>query len=125
MLNALLPPDGNERDRKPPCNQGLEADTVAGRGVPRFTSVLHRLGGLRAEGAAGPPLQRVTGPFVILTTVTMLGSGIMLVAAGNHLLAAGATRWLLLSAALAGGLGLALATYHLSAQWGGSGSIIP
>ena len=43
----------------------------------------------------------------------------------RHLLAARATRWLLLSGFLAGGLGLAFATYHLSAKWGGSGSIIP
>jgi hypothetical protein len=120
----------------------------------------------------GPPapLQRVTGPFVILTTVAVLGSGIMLIVEGGgpgserwiqlhrmafllwvvvmvihlasyvpklpgmlsgradqarHLLAARATRWLLLSGSLAGGLGLAFATYHLSAKWGGSGSIIP
>lgn len=43
----------------------------------------------------------------------------------RHLLAARSTRWLLLCGALAGGLALALATYHLSGQWGGSGSIIP
>ena len=43
----------------------------------------------------------------------------------RHLLAARATRWLLLSGSLVGGLALALATYHLSAKWGGSGSIIP
>jgi len=120
----------------------------------------------------GPPapLQRVTGPSVILTTVAVLGSGIMLIVEGSgpgsepwlqlhhmafllwalvmiihlashvpklprmlsgradharHLLAARATRWLLLSGSLAGGLGLAFATYHLSAKWGGSGSIIP
>jgi hypothetical protein len=117
----------------------------------------------------GPPalLQRVTGPFVILTTVAVLGTGIMLAVEGpgngswgrlHHLsffvwvvvivihlasyvpklpgklsgrvddpqlLAARATRWLLLSGSLAGGLGLAFATYHLSAKWGGSGSIIP
>ena len=120
----------------------------------------------------GPPapLQRVTGPFVVLTTVAVLGTGIMLITEGNgpgggpwiqlhhmsfllwavfmiihlashvpklprmlsgradnarHLLAARATRWLLLSGSLAGGLGLAFATYHLSAKWGGSGSIIP
>jgi len=40
-------------------------------------------------------------------------------------LAARATRWLLLSGSLAAGLGLAFATYHLSGNWGGSGSIIP
>jgi hypothetical protein len=120
----------------------------------------------------GPPapLQRVTGPFVILTTVAVLGTGIMLIVEGNgpggwpwirlhrmafllwavvmvihlasyvpklprmlsgradharHLLAARATRWLLLSGSLAAGLGLAFATYHLSGNWGGSGSIIP
>ncbi len=120
----------------------------------------------------GPPapLQRVTGPFVILTTVAVLGTGIMLIIEGDgpgggswiqlhhlsfllwafvmvihlasyvpklprllsgrvdhtrHLLAARATRWLLLCASLAGGLGLAFATYHLSAKWGGSGHIIP
>ena len=120
----------------------------------------------------GPPapLQRVTGPFVILTTVAVLGTGIMLIVEGSgpggwqwvqlhhmsfllwavvmvihlasyvpklpgmlsgradharHLLAARATRWLLLCGALAAGLGLAFATYHLSGNWGGSGSIIP
>lgn len=120
----------------------------------------------------GPPapLQRVTGPFVILTTVAVLGTGIMLIVEGGgpgsgawiqlhhmsfllwvvvmvihlalhvpklprmlsgrvdharHLLAARATRWLLLSGSLAGALGLAFATYQLSAKWGGSGSIIP
>jgi hypothetical protein len=120
----------------------------------------------------GPPapLQRVTGPFVVLTTVAVLATGIMLIVEGNgsggeqwiqwhrisfllwaafivihlasyvpklprmlsgrreqvgHLLAARATRWVLLICSLAGGLGLALATYHLSGQWGGSGSIIP
>jgi hypothetical protein len=118
----------------------------------------------------GPPaaLQRVTGPFVILTTVAVFGSGIMLIIAGNgpsnwiqlhrlsflawaavmlvHLgsylprlprllsgsveptrrvLAARSTRWLLLCGSLAAGLALALATYHLAGQWGGSGSLIP
>jgi hypothetical protein len=118
----------------------------------------------------GPPalLQRVTGPFVILTTVAVLGTGIMLAVQGpgngswgrlhhlsffawaffmiihlasyvprlpgklsgrvddaRHLLAARATRWLLLCGALAAGLGLAFATYHLSAKFGGSNSIIP
>ena len=43
----------------------------------------------------------------------------------RHLLAARATRWLLLCGSLAAGLGLAFATYHLSARWGGSGSILP
>jgi hypothetical protein len=113
----------------------------------------------------GPPapLQRVTGPFVILTTLTVLGSGIMLIVVGSRadsyswlqlhrltflawaffmlihlgcyvpklpamlpgragqasrLLAARTTRWLLLCGALAAGLGLALATYHLSGRWG-------
>ncbi len=117
----------------------------------------------------GPPapLQRVTGPLVILTTVAVLGTGIMLVVGpGNgswgrlhhlsfflwaffmvihlasyvpklpgklsgrgdrarHLLAARGTRWLLLCGSLAAGLGLAFATYHLSAKFGGSHSIIP
>ncbi len=120
----------------------------------------------------GPPapVQRVTGPFVILTTAAVLGSGIMLAVQGNgpvawnwiqlhrlsflawsffmlihlgsyvpklprmlsghvddarHLLAARPTRWLLLCGSLAAGLGLALATYHLAAPWGGSGSLIP
>ena len=48
----------------------------------RFTQVLHRLGGLRAERARPAPLQRATGPFVILTTVAVLGTGIMLVVEG-------------------------------------------
>jgi hypothetical protein len=43
----------------------------------------------------------------------------------RRLLAARATRWLLLCGALAAGLGLALAPYHLSAKWGGSASILP
>ena len=118
----------------------------------------------------GPPapLQRVTGPFVILTTVAVLGTGIMLVVEGpgngswgrlhhlsfflwaavivihlasyvpklprmlsgrvdhaRHLLAARATRWLLLCGSLVAGLGLAFATYHLSVKFGGSGSIVP
>ena len=120
----------------------------------------------------GPPapLQRVTGPFVVLTTMAVLGTGVMLAVEGSgpgsaswiqwhhksfllwaavmvihlasyvpklprmlsgradharHLLAARSTRWLLLCGALAGGLALALATYHLSGPWGGSGSIIP
>jgi hypothetical protein len=118
----------------------------------------------------GPPepLQRVTGPFVVLTTVAVLGTGVMLVVEGpgngpwgqwHHLsfflwaffmlihlasyvpqlprklsgrvndvqnvLAARTTRWLLLGGALAAGLGLAFATYHLAGNWGGSGSLIP
>ena len=118
----------------------------------------------------GPPapLQRVTGPFVILTTMAVLGTGIMLAVEGpgngswgrlHHLsffvwvvvivihlasyvpklpkmlsgrvddvrvvLAARPTRWLLLGGSLAAGLGLAFATYHLSAKFGGSHSIIP
>jgi hypothetical protein len=118
----------------------------------------------------GPPapLQRATGPFVILTTVAVLGTGIMLVVEGpgngswgrlhhlsfflwaavivihlasyvpklprmlsgradhaRRLLAARATRWLLLCGSLVAGLGLAFATYHLSAKFGGSHSIIP
>ena len=43
----------------------------------------------------------------------------------RHLLAARATRWLLLCGSLVAGLGLAFATYHLSAKFGGSHSIIP
>jgi len=43
----------------------------------------------------------------------------------RHLLAARATRWLLLCGSLAAGLGLAVATCHLSAELGGSGSILP
>jgi hypothetical protein len=43
----------------------------------------------------------------------------------RHLPAARSTRWFLLSGSLAAGLGLAFATYHLSAKWGGSGSILP
>ena len=43
----------------------------------------------------------------------------------RHLLAARATRWLLLCGSLVAGLGLAFATYHLSVRFGGSGSIIP
>jgi hypothetical protein len=126
--------------------------------------------GSAAYARRGPPapLQRVTGPFVILTTVAVLGTGIMLVVEGpgngswgrlHHLsffiwaavivihlasyvpklprmlsgrvdearllLAARTTRWLLLCGSLAVGLGLAFATYHLSAKFGGSHSIIP
>jgi hypothetical protein len=110
-----------------------------------------------------PPLQRALGPFVILTTVAVLGSGVALAVAGpgkgpwgqlhhlsffiwsavfivhlasyvpklprilsaqradraRHMLAASLTRWLLLAGSLAGGLVLALLTYHLSAKWGG------
>ena len=43
----------------------------------------------------------------------------------RHLLAARSTRWLLLCGSLVAGLGLAFATYHLSAKFGGSHSIIP
>ena len=128
--------------------------------------------GSPAYARRGPPapLQRVTGPFVILTTVAVFGTGIMLAVEGQgpagwrwiplhrlsflawaavmliHLgsyapklpgllagsaeparqvLAARTTRWLLLCGSLAAGLGLALATYHLAAPWGGSGSLIP
>ncbi|HTX27010.1 MAG TPA: hypothetical protein VME19_08350 [Streptosporangiaceae bacterium] len=42
----------------------------------------------------------------------------------RRLLAASVTRWLLLGGALAGGMVLAFLTYHLSAKWGGSGSIL-
>jgi hypothetical protein len=126
--------------------------------------------GSAAYARKGPPapLQRVTGPFVILTTVAVLGTGIMLAVEGpgngswgrlhhlsffvwvvvivihlasyvpklprmlsgrvedaRHVLAARPTRWLLLAGSLAAGLGLAFATYHLSAKFGGSHSIIP
>ena len=43
----------------------------------------------------------------------------------RHLLVARATRWMLLCGSLVAGLGLAFATYHLSAKFGGSHSIIP
>ena len=43
----------------------------------------------------------------------------------RHLLAARATRWVLMCGSVAGGLWLAFATYHLSGMWGGSGSLIP
>ena len=43
----------------------------------------------------------------------------------SHLLAARPTRWLLLCGSLVAGLALAFATYHLSAKFGGSPSIIP
>lgn len=128
--------------------------------------------GAAAYVRRGPPapLQRVAGPFVILSTLTVLGSGIMLIVAGSgpgsytwlqlhrltflawaffmliHLgcyvpklpamlsgragqagamLAARTTRWLLLCGALAAGLGLALATYHLSGWWGGADNLFP
>ena len=42
----------------------------------------------------------------------------------RHLLAARATRWLLLCGSLVAGLGLAFATYHLSVRFGGSRSIL-
>ncbi len=110
----------------------------------------------------------MTGRCRILTTVAVLGTGIMLVVEGpgngswgqlhhlsfflwvvvivihlashvpelprmlsgradhaRHLLAARTTRWLLLCGSLVAGLGLAFATYHLAARWGGSHSIIP
>ncbi|HXL92809.1 MAG TPA: hypothetical protein VN969_28080 [Streptosporangiaceae bacterium] len=115
----------------------------------------------------GPPapLQRVLGPLVILTTVTVLGSGVALVLSGSgpgqfgwhrihqlsflvwaavivvhvgsylprlprlltgkagqqarSLLAASATRWLLLCGSLAAGAIVAVLAYHLSANWGG------
>jgi hypothetical protein len=43
----------------------------------------------------------------------------------RHLLAARPTRWLLLCGSLVAGLALAFATYHLSAKFGGSQSIVP
>src|ERR1017187_3551186 len=120
----------------------------------RFTRYYTGSAGYVRKGPPGP-LQRVTGPFVILTTVAVLGTGIMLVVEGpghgswgrlhhlslyvpklprmlagradhaRHLLAARATRWLLLCGSLVAGLGLAFATYHLSARFGGSHSLIP
>jgi hypothetical protein len=133
----------------------------------RFTRYYTGSAGYVRRGPPAP-LQRVTGPFVILTTVAVLGTGIMLVVEGpgngpwdqwhhlsfflwaffmlihwawyvpklprmlsgragqaRHVLAARATRWLLLCGSLAGGLGLAFAFYHLSGKWGGSGSLIP
>ncbi len=112
----------------------------------------------------GPPapLLRLIGPLVILTSVVVLGTGVMLAVAGPgssqpwlmlhkasfilwfgvmtvHVLAyaprlprlllqgggraagaipGGPARWLLLGAALAGGILVAVATVHLSAQWG-------
>jgi hypothetical protein len=122
----------------------------------------------------GPPhlAQRILGPFVILSTVAVLGTGVVLAFQGQgqqgswqwhslhreaflvwvvvivlHLasyvpklpgllarrpgekaramLAASRTRWLLLAGSLAAGLVLALVSYHLSANWGGSGSLLP
>ena len=133
----------------------------------RFTRYYTGSAAYVRKGPPGP-LQRVTGPFVILTTVAVLGTGIMLVVEGpgngswgrlhhlsfflwafvivihlasyvpklprmlsgrvdhaRHLLGARATRWLLLCGSLVAGLGLAFATYHLSAKFGGSHSIIP
>ena len=43
----------------------------------------------------------------------------------RYLLAARTTRWFLLCGSLAAGLGLAYATYHLSAKSGGSGRMLP
>ena len=145
---------------------GLKVGSVLWRFTRYYT-------GSAAYVRRGPPgpLQRVTGPFVVLTTLAVLGTGIMLLVEGSgpgggpwiqlhhmsfllwalviliHLasylprlprmlsgkpaerartvLAARTTRWLLLCGSLALGLGLAFATYHLSAQWGGSGSLIP
>jgi hypothetical protein len=121
----------------------------------------------------GPPHlpQRILGPFVILTTVAVLGTGVVLAFQGQgpgseqwhqlhreaflvwvvvivlHLasyvpklpgllarrpaeraqavLAASLTRWLLLAGSLAAGLVLALVSYHLAGNWGGSGSLLP
>jgi hypothetical protein len=115
----------------------------------------------------GPPapLQRVTGPFVMLSTVAVLATGVMLGVEGpgngnwdqlhhecffiwllfilihlasyvprlprilsgqpadraRYVLASRTTRWLLLGGSLAGGLVLALLTYHLAAKFGGGG----
>ena len=132
-----------------------------------FHQVLHRLGGLRAEGPPAP-LQRVTEQFVILTTVAVLGTGVMLVLEGpgngswarlHHLsfflwavvvvihlasyvpklprccrtgLTTPTSCWrpgpragCCCAVPSSPGLGLAFATYHLSAKFGGSHSIIP
>jgi len=145
---------------------GLKVGSVLWRFTRYYT-------GSAAYVRRGPPgpLQRVTGPFVVLTTLAVLGTGIMLLVEGSgpgggpwiqlhhmsfllwalviliHLasyvprlprmlsgqpaerartvLAARTTRWLLLCGSLTLGLGLAFATYHLSAEWGGSGSLIP
>jgi hypothetical protein len=142
----------------------------AGSTLWRFTRYYT---GSAAYVRRGPPapLQRVTGPFVILTTLAVLGTGVMLLVEGGgpgggpwiqlhhmsfllwaavmliHLgsylprlprilsgqpaqragavLAARPTRWLLLCGSLTLGLVLAFATYHLSGEWGGSGSLIP
>ena len=136
----------------------------------RFTRYYTGSAAYVRRGPPGP-LQRVTGPFVVLTTLAVLGTGIMLLVEGSgpgggpwiqlhhmsfllwalviliHLasyvprlprmlsgqpaerartvLAARTTRWLLLFGSLTLGLGLAFATYHLSAEWGGSGSLVP
>ena len=145
---------------------GLKVGSVLWRFTRYYT-------GSAAYVRRGPPgpLQRVTGPFVVLTTLAVLGTGIMLLVEGSgpgggpwiqlhhmsfllwalviliHLasyvprlprmlsgqpaerartvLAARTTRWLLLFGSLTLGLGLAFATYHLSAEWGGSGSLVP
>jgi hypothetical protein len=128
--------------------------------------------GAAAYVRRGPPapVQRVTGPFVILSTLVVLATGILLIVEGpgpgsfiwlqlhrltflawaffmlihlasylpklpailsgradhaRRVLSYRATRWVLLCGSLAAGAGLALATYHLSGQWGGSGSLIP
>ena len=133
----------------------------------RFTRYYTRSAAYVRRGPPAP-LQRVTGPFVILTTVAVLGTGIMLAVEGpgngdwsrlhhlsfflwaffmvihwasylpklprmlsgragqaRHVLAARTTRWLLLCGSLAGGLGLAFATFHLAGKFGGAGSLIP
>jgi len=128
--------------------------------------------GSRPYVRKGPPapLQRVLGPLVILTTVAVLGTGVVLafqspgqgyqwhslhreaflvwlvvilihlasyvprlprlLARGpseraRAMLAASLTRWLLLAGSLAAGLVLALVSYHLAGNWGGSGSLLP
>lgn len=112
----------------------------------------------------GPPatLQRVLGPLLILTSVAVLGSGVVLAVTGPvftwqrihqlsfylwliiviihviayapklprlladrpadrilGLVAGSRARWLLLGGSLAGGLIIALLTYHLEARWSG------
>jgi hypothetical protein len=137
----------------------------------KIGSTLYRFG--RYDTGAGPYVRRgapavplrVLGPFVILTSLAVLVSGIALAVLGpgrggapqlwlkvhqvtfylwlilmifhvgahlpqmprilfsrpaaraGHVLASGPARWLLLGASLAGGLVVALLTYHLSGRW--------
>jgi hypothetical protein len=91
----------------------------------------------RADPAGNERLTAMTGAVLLVLFVaeclTLLNIGNLLtlhVFLGMLLLGpvglkVGSTRWLLLCGSLAAGLGLAFATYHLSARFGGSGSIIP